>query len=129
MTILAIFDNWGAAVGSLLGLLGGAFGTWCSIGNTNGPKERAYTVKVAVWTWAFIAVLLGLLFGLGSVLPPPYKSWTPLLVVLIVPVLVIGIPKCNRRQAQIRAEELRGSADGQSEPKLNEEHCAVTKRS
>lgn len=60
MNILAVFENWGAVVGPILGFLGGAFGTYCSIRNTNGPKERAFMVKSAVWTWLFVAVLLGL---------------------------------------------------------------------
>ena len=114
MNIQEFFSEWGgvvgAVVGSLLGLLGGAFGIWCSIRGTNGPKERAFVVKASVWTWIFLAVLLGLIFGLRYVLPGPYMPWTPLLVLLIVPVLVFGIPTWNRRQAQIRAEEAQAAS-------------------
>jgi hypothetical protein len=119
MNILEFFNEWGGVggslVGSLLGLLGGAFGTWCSIRGTNGPKERAFVVKASVWTWIFLAVLLGLIFGLRYVLPGPYKPWAPLLILLIVPVLVIGIPTWNRRQAQIRAEEAQETSQGKEE--------------
>lgn len=106
MNIQEFLIAWGGGIlGSVLGLLGAAFGTWCSIRGTNGPKERAFMVKVAVMTWVFLAALLGLSFGLGTVLPQPYKPWTTGVLLLLVPTLLVGIPACNRRQAQIRAEE------------------------
>lgn len=106
MNIQEFLIAWGGGIlGSVLGLLGGAFGTWCSIRGTNGPKERAFMVKAAVWTWVFLAALLGLAFGLGTTLPQPYKPWTLLVLPLLVPMLMLGVSACNRRQAQIRAEE------------------------
>ena len=37
----------GAIAGAVIGLAGGAVGTWFSIRNTNGPRERAFMVKAA----------------------------------------------------------------------------------
>lgn len=105
MNIQELFSNWGGVVGTLLGLLGGAFGTWCSIRNTSGPKERALMVKAAVWMWVLLIALLGLFFGLQNFLPGIHKLWSIAGIVLSVPALIFGINYLNRRQAQIRAEE------------------------
>jgi hypothetical protein len=113
MNIQEIFANWGGAIGAGIGVLGGAFGAWCSIRNTNGPKERAFMVKAAIWTWLFAAAVLGLMFGLRYALPGPYKLLSFLAIFLIIPALCIGIPMCNRRQAQIRAEEAQSASRGQ----------------
>jgi F0F1-type ATP synthase assembly protein I len=116
MNIQELLIAWGGGIlGSLLGLLGAAFGTWCGIRRTHGPKERAFMVKVAVWTWLLLAAMLGLVFGLGLVLPQPYKPWTSLVLLLLVPGMLIGIPACNRRQAQIRAEEAQAKSQSNGE--------------
>ena len=103
--MLDFLNEWGGVVGAVIGVAGGAYGSYCSIKNTNGPKERAFMVKVGWWNLIFLAVLLGLIFGMGYALPQPYKLWAFLPMLLIVPALVIGIPIVNQRQAQIRAEE------------------------
>ena len=114
MNILEFLTEWGGVVGGIVGTLGAAVGSYCSIKKTNGPKERAFMVKVTVWVWVGLAVLGGLFFGLGSALPQPYKPWTFLLLLLLIPALVFGIPICNQRQAQIRAEEAQATQDGES---------------
>jgi len=114
MNIQEFLNEWGAVVGPLIGVLCGAFGTYCSIRNANGPKERAFMVKVAVWAWVGFAVLMGLFFGLGFALPQPYKLWAFLLLLFILPALFIGIPACNKRLVQIRAEEARATQGGES---------------
>ena len=87
----------GAIAGTLLGILGGVFGTWCSITSTQSPRERAFMVKAAVATWlgvgAFVAGLL--------LLPSPYNHllWIPYAVVL-----PLSIAWLNRQQAALRAE-------------------------
>jgi hypothetical protein len=111
MNIQDFFSNWGGVIGSLGGVLGGVFGTYCSIRNTSGPRERAFMVKAAIWTWVFIAVVLGSMFGARYVLPDHYNLLAFLPMLLMVPALFIGIPMCNRRQAQIRAEEALGRLD------------------
>jgi hypothetical protein len=88
----------GAIVGSVIGLAGGIVGTWFSIRNTSGPRERSFMVRVSVIAWiAITAFVAGLLL-----LPRPYNwlLWVP---------YAIALPLCirslNRRQQQIRAEE------------------------
>jgi hypothetical protein len=78
--------------------LGGAIGTYFSVKNTFGPRERTFMVKVAVVAWvAITAFVLGLL-----TLPRPFNMllWIPYLIAL-----PLGILWCNRRQQLIRSEE------------------------
>ena len=88
----------GGVVGSILGLIGGIIGTYFSIKNTNGPKEKAFMVKVAGIGWIGIVLFLALIF----ITPNPYR-W-----VLFVPygiILPIVIIKGNKIQNKIREEE------------------------
>jgi len=89
----------GGIIGSAIGVLGGLIGTYCSIHNTNGPKERTFMIKCSVFFWIGIIVFLALLF----LLPHPYRwlLWIPYCIAL--PVTII---KCNKIQAQIRSEEM-----------------------
>lgn len=84
--------------GALIGLLGGLFGTWCSIRNTKGPRERAFMIRASVVCWIGIALFLGFQFAL----PHPWRLllWGPYAILL-----PLGIRSWNRRQQQIRAEE------------------------
>ena len=94
---------WGAVGGSAVGFLGGALGCYCSIKNTNGPRERALMIRAAVL--CFLAVSL---FLVGLMLTPfPYRIlwWIP------YPFLLMwGIRTINRKQAAIRQQEATGSA-------------------
>lgn len=96
----------GGIVGGSVGLLGGVIGTYASIKNTNGPRERAFMIKAAVMTWIGVTLFLALLF----LLPRPYNFllWIPYAIAL-----PLGIRWCNRRQQAIRAEE---AADGGGRP-------------
>src|SRR5512145_3356451 len=88
----------GGIVGGVIGLLGGVVGTYFSIKNTAGPRERAFMIRVAVVAWIGItAFLIGLMM-----LPRPYNflMWVPYAIAL-----PLGIVWCNRRQRTIRAEE------------------------
>jgi Ca2+/Na+ antiporter len=93
----------GGIVGSLLGLAGGIIGTYFSIKNTKGPRERAFMVKSAVVCWVAILVFLTLLLAL----PNPYRwfMWIPYGILL-----PLGIIYGNRRQQAIRQQE--GGAGG-----------------
>jgi len=88
----------GGIVGGAFGLTGGAVGTYFSIKNTLGPRERSFMTKASVFAWAAItAFVVGLLM-----LPRPYSLllWVPYGVAL-----PLGIRWCNRRQMTIREQE------------------------
>jgi len=100
---------WGGIVGGAVGLAGGIIGTYFSIKNTNGPRERRFMVKAAIVGWVCIIAFLALLF----LLPHPYRwfVWIP-----YGPVLVFGIIYGNKRQAQIRTEESGAAAGADAKP-------------
>ena len=85
----------GTLVGGGVGLLGGVIGTYFTIKNTKGPRERAFTIKGAILGWIFIA-----LFIAGLVLiPSEYKF---LVFIAYVVILLVGIRKWNQMQLRIR---------------------------
>ena len=88
----------GGIIGGVIGLAGGAVGTYASIKNTAGPRERQFTVKVAVAAWVGVTLFLALLF----VLPNPYRwlIWIPYGVAL--PLAIVSL---NRKQRAIRSAE------------------------
>ena len=88
----------GGIIGGVVGLAGGVFGTYCSIKNTHGPRERSFMIKAAVVGWIAILIFLGLLFAL----PEPYKwfMWIPYGILL-----ALGVRYGNRKQECIRQEE------------------------
>ena len=90
----------GGIIGGTLGLAGGAIGTYASIKNTAGPRERQFMVRTAVAAWVLITLFLVLLF----VLPNPYRFliWIPYGVAL--PLAIVAL---NRKQQAIRSEEQR----------------------
>jgi hypothetical protein len=88
----------GAAIGGALGLMGGIYGTYCSIKNTNGPKEKAYIIKASIIGWIGITVFLVLMFLLQN--PYRFLIWIPYGILL-----PIAIIKGNKIQAKIRKEE------------------------
>lgn len=90
----------GGIIGGSLGLAGGAIGTFASIKNTQGPRERQFMVRVAMAAWIGITLFLLLLF----VLPTPYRwlIWIPYGVALPLAILIL-----NRRQQAIRSDEER----------------------
>ena len=90
----------GGIIGGTLGLAGGAIGTYASIKNTAGPRERQFMVRTAIVAWVLITLFLILLF----VLPNPYRwlVWIPYGVTL--PLAIVAL---NRKQQAIRLEEQR----------------------
>jgi Ca2+/Na+ antiporter len=88
----------GGIVGSLVGIAGGIFGTYCGIKNTHGPRERAFMIKGAIICWAYV---LGY-FLLLVVLPRPYGWFLSIPYALF---LCLGIVYANRTQERIRREE------------------------
>ncbi|NJL06423.1 MAG: hypothetical protein HC911_16265 [Chloroflexaceae bacterium] len=92
----------GAIVGTVLGVLGGAVGTYASIKNTAGPRSRAYMIRLSVIMWIAIILFLVLLL----LLPQPYNLllWVPYGIAL-----PLAIRTGNRRLAELtqldRAEQ------------------------
>jgi uncharacterized membrane protein YfcA len=92
----------GGIIGGVIGIGGGIVGTWFSISNTRGPRERACMIRVSIVTWFALAIFLALLF----LLPDPYRwlMWIPYGILL-----PLGIVRVNKRLAEIRASESSGS--------------------
>ena len=90
----------GGIIGGILGFAGGAIGTYASIKNTAGPRERQFMVRTAIVAWVVITLFVILLF----VLPSPYRwlIWIPYGVAL--PLAILSL---NRKQQAIRLEEQR----------------------
>ncbi len=88
----------GAIIGGLGGLAGGLTGTYFSIKNTNGPRERDFVIKAFVVCWGACLAFLGLLFTLSA--PYRWLLWFPFGVFL-----PIGIGMWNKQQFAIRREE------------------------
>jgi hypothetical protein len=85
------------AVGVPAGL-GSLIGTYFSIKNTKGPRERAFMIKASIICWI---VVIGFVLGL-SLIPQWYNF---LLGVPYTILLVFGIRKSNELQMRIRKEE------------------------
>ena len=85
-------------VGSAIGVCGGIVGTYFSIKNTNGPKERFFVLKASAMTWVAVAIFLCALL----LLPSPYNKllWIPYGLLL-----GFGIRKFNEMQKRIRDDE------------------------
>jgi hypothetical protein len=103
---------WGGIVGGGLGLAGGVVGTYFSLKNTNGSREKRFMIKAAVVGWICISIFIALVL----LLPHPYRwfLWIP-----YGPALVLGIRFANKRQAQIRAEESGSTTQSEGEPAEN----------
>ena len=102
-TLMRIAIWAGPILGGLLGILGGAMGTYFSIKNTKGPRERAFMVRASVVCWFGVII-----FVLGTwFVPVPYKYG---LITIYVVGLLLAVRYWNRRQAAIRAEESKHAA-------------------
>ncbi len=88
----------GGIAGCLIGLAGGIIGTYCSIKNTDGARERAFMIKSAAVLWTVGALFIALLIAL----PHPYRwfMWIPYSIFLPL-AIIVG----NRKQQSIRREE------------------------
>jgi len=94
----------GGIAGALIGLIGGAIGTYASIRKTNGPRERAFVVKACAVCWVAVLLFLGLMVFLPN--PQRHFLWIPYGILL-----PLGIIYTNRTQQRIREEE---SQDGKA---------------
>jgi Ca2+/Na+ antiporter len=97
-TLMRIAIWAGVILGALIGILGGVIGTYFSVKNTKGPRERAFMVRSSIQCW--IGVCLYVLAA--WFVPRPYSYG---LMAIYVIALVLAIRYWNRRQMAIRAEE------------------------
>ena len=88
----------GGIIGSIIGLIGGIIGTYFSIKNTNGPKEKAFMIKISILGWIGIIVFLALML----LLPSHYRFCLLVPYGIILPIVII---KGNKTQAKIRYKE------------------------
>ena len=98
---MATGEMWiwmGSIGGGLLGIVGGIIGSYFSIKNTNGPRERQFTIKLSAVVWVAVTLFLVLMFAI----PRPYNAllWIPYAILL-----PIGIKYWNRKQIEIRKIE------------------------
>lgn len=87
----------GGIAGSLIGVAGGLIGSYFSIKNTNGPRERAFAVRSAIVGWIGVTVFLTVMFFL-----PHSRLWLWILYGILLP---LGIRYGNKKQMTIRQEE------------------------
>jgi uncharacterized membrane protein YfcA len=92
----------GGVLGGMVGLAGGVIGTYYSIRNTHGPRERRVMVRAAIGTWSAVVTFLVLMLMLPS--PWRWLLWIPYGILLPA-----GIIFGNRRHQQIRREEAAGA--------------------
>jgi dipeptide/tripeptide permease len=87
-----------AIIGVIIGIVGGLIGSYFSIKDTNGPKEKSFATKAVIISWIAGIVFLTLLFYL----PKPFNDliWIPYVIAL-----PLAIRYWNKKQQKIRREE------------------------
>ncbi len=85
-------------LGSVIGLAGGIIGSYLSIKNTNGPKEKVFVKKAVLGFW--IGIIVFLIFLL--IIPVPYNNIMWIVYGILLPITIIYF---NKRQEKIRKEE------------------------
>ena len=91
--------------GGLLAIAGGGYGIYCSIKNTNGPRERRFTVHASVISVVAVVIFI----ALRRTIPSPHNEllWIPYAILL-----PIGIHYWNKTQAVIREQERQNKTPG-----------------
>lgn len=88
----------GAVVGGVVGVAGGAVGTYFSLRTASGPRERRFAVGVSAAAWLTVTAFLAAMY----VTPAEYRPWLWVPYAALLPVAAVA---CNHRQAAIRAAE------------------------
>jgi len=87
----------GGIGGAVIGCMGAAIGTYCSVVNATRPRERALTIRLATagsfWLAAVMAVI--------CFAPRPWGQ----LAVPLGPGITLAIPWCDRKLAAARADD------------------------
>ncbi len=86
----------GGIAGAVVGCMGGAIGTYCSLVNASRPRERALTIRFSAFCWLWIAAWMVFAF----LAPRPWGRFAPLATLI-----TIAIPWCNRKLAEARAAD------------------------
>lgn len=88
------FGLYGGIAGSVIGVMGGLIGTYCSLKYATRPRERALTILLASTCWLWIAGVV----AFQAFVPLP---WSRVSAFLILPPLLL-LPKMARRATQAR---------------------------
>jgi Ca2+/Na+ antiporter len=85
----------GGILGSVIGIAGGVFGTYCSLKAATGPAQRAVMLGWAIACWAIVILfLIGLFY-----IPQPYNflMWIPYPLALMW-LIRTGNAECQKAQ-------------------------------
>ncbi len=87
----------GGIGGGVLGVMGGAVGTYFSISRAKGDAARTFMIKSSVVGWIVVSVFVAAIL----LLPPPWKHlvWVP--YGLFLP---LGIAYVNKRLAKLESK-------------------------
>ncbi len=88
----------GGIAGIVIGLIGGIVGTYFSIRNAKGEKERAFIMRTASLLWLIIIVMAVTAY----LIPSPYKVFAFSPVWFILPFIIIYL---NKKQRELRKSE------------------------
>lgn len=88
----------GGIIGVTIGIMGGLIGSYFSIKNTEGPKEKEFVTKAVILFWIAGIIFLALIFYI----PIPYNTlvWIPYLIAL-----PLVIRYLNKKLEEIKIEE------------------------
>ena len=89
--------NMGGIIGGVVAVIGGMLGTYASIKNTSGPREKSFMINCAVIAWIGIVMMLALVF----ITPRPYGCFWMIPFFVCLPFAIVI---CNRKRAQIKEE-------------------------
>ncbi len=100
----------GVLIGPVIGLLGGLFGTWLSIKNTDTATERRFMVRYAVVVWLMVCLFLAALAVASMLLrerlePKAFIAVEAAMLLIYVGLLIPVVVWGNRRQRAIRREQ------------------------
>ena len=87
----------GGIAGSLIGVAGGLIGTYFSIKNTNGPRERSFVIRSAIACWVGVSLFIAAVLSL-----PQERLWIFLAYGILLP---LAIRYWSRKQMAIRRAE------------------------
>jgi len=93
----------GGILGAVVGLGGAILGTRAGIVNTKSPRERRFMIRMSLWLWGAMAVLMAMMGLAKAGVIAHWVFWTCMgcFFVLLGPVIVWA----NRRQRRIRVED------------------------